>query len=119
LALDVVLVAGGSQVGLLQQVTRTLPIVFVEAADAVGSGFVESLARPGGNATGFTHFEFDISGKWLELLKRPFRKSLSCVQLIEQRLSLLQFERIEAFGGPAVDWREDVVSLSPFTAVGH
>jgi len=50
LAVDVVLVAGGSHVGPLQQVTRTLPIVFVEAADAVGSGFVESLARPGGNA---------------------------------------------------------------------
>jgi putative ABC transport system substrate-binding protein len=70
LALDVVLVAGGSHVGPLQQVTRTLPIVFVQVADAVGSGFVESLARPGGNATGFTNFEFDISGKWLELLKQ-------------------------------------------------
>jgi ABC-type uncharacterized transport system substrate-binding protein len=44
--------------------------VFVDVADAVGSGFVESLAHPGGNATGFTHFEFDISGKWLELLKQ-------------------------------------------------
>jgi putative tryptophan/tyrosine transport system substrate-binding protein len=54
----------------LQQVTRTLPIVFVQVADAVGSGVVESLARPGGNATGFTNFEFDISGKWLELLKQ-------------------------------------------------
>jgi putative ABC transport system substrate-binding protein len=70
LALDVVLVAGGSHLGPLQQVTRTLPIVFVQVADAVGSGFVESLARPGGNATGFTNFEFDIGGKWLELLKQ-------------------------------------------------
>ena len=70
LGLDVVLVAGGLQVGTLQQVTRTLPIVFVETSDAVGSGFVESLARPGGNTTGFTHFEFDISGKWLDLLKQ-------------------------------------------------
>jgi putative tryptophan/tyrosine transport system substrate-binding protein len=69
LGLEVVLVAGGSHVGPLQQVTRTLPIVFVQVADAVGGGFVESLARPGGNATGFTNFEFDISGKWLELLK--------------------------------------------------
>ena len=56
--------------GPLQQVTRTLPIVFVQVADAVGTGFVQSLARPGGNATGFTNFEFDISGKWLELLKQ-------------------------------------------------
>ena len=67
---DVVLVAGGRQVGPLQQVTRTLPIVFVQVSDAVGTGFVQSLARPGGNATGFTNFEFDISGKWLELLKQ-------------------------------------------------
>jgi len=67
---DVVLVAGASHIRPLQQVTRTLPIVFVEVSDAVGAGFVQSLARPGGNATGFTHFEFDISGKWLELLKQ-------------------------------------------------
>ncbi len=66
---DVILVAGGSHVGPLQQVTRTVPIVFVEVADAVGGGFVESLAHPGGNATGFTNYEYDISGKWLELLK--------------------------------------------------
>jgi putative tryptophan/tyrosine transport system substrate-binding protein len=67
---DVVLVAGGSHVRPLQQVTQTLPIVFVQVADAVGTGLVQSLARPGGNATGFTNFEFDISGKWLELLKQ-------------------------------------------------
>jgi putative ABC transport system substrate-binding protein len=67
---DVILAAGGSHVGPLQQITRTIPIVFVQVADAVGGGFVESLARPGGNATGFTNFEFDISGKWLELLKQ-------------------------------------------------
>jgi len=67
---DVVLVAGASHIRPLQQVTRTLPIVFVEVSDAVGAGFVQSLARPGGNATGFTHFEFDISGKRLELLKQ-------------------------------------------------
>ena len=66
---DVILVAGGSHVGPLQQVTRTVPIVFVEVADAVGGGFVESLAHPGGNATGFTNYEYDIRGKWLELLK--------------------------------------------------
>ncbi len=53
----------------LQQATRTVPIVFVQTPDPVGSGFVESLARPGGNATGFTQFEYGISGKWLELRK--------------------------------------------------
>ncbi|HWH78880.1 MAG TPA: ABC transporter substrate-binding protein [Candidatus Binatus sp.] len=70
LAPDVLFVAGGSHVGPLQQATHTLPIVFVQVADAVGAGFVKSLARPGGNATGFTNGEFDISTKWLELLKQ-------------------------------------------------
>jgi putative tryptophan/tyrosine transport system substrate-binding protein len=85
LALDVVLVAGGFQVGQLQQVTHTLPIVFVETSDAVGSGFVESLARPGRNATGFTHFEFDISGKWLELLKQIAPNMTRTAVLRDQR----------------------------------
>ena len=53
----------------LQQATRTVPIVFVTVSDPVGAGYVDSLARPGGNATGFSLFEYSISGKWLELLK--------------------------------------------------
>ena len=56
-------------VGPLLQATRTVPIVFVNVVDPVGAGFVASLARPGGNATGFTSFEYGMSGKWLELLK--------------------------------------------------
>src|SRR5262249_50190204 len=52
------------------QATRTVPIVFPVAADPVGAGFVDSLARPGGNATGFMSFEYSLSGKWLELLKQ-------------------------------------------------
>ena len=55
--------------GPLLQATRTLPIVFVTVPDPVGAGFIDSLARPGGNATGFTAFEYGLSGKWLELLK--------------------------------------------------
>ena len=70
LAPNVILAAGGRMLGPLQQATRTIPIVFVQVADAVGGGFVKSLAKPGGNATGFTNFEFDISTKWLELLKQ-------------------------------------------------
>jgi putative ABC transport system substrate-binding protein len=70
LAPDVILTAGGTHVGPLQQATRSVPIVFVQVTDPVGGGFVNSLARPGGNATGFTNFEFDISTKWLELLKQ-------------------------------------------------
>jgi putative ABC transport system substrate-binding protein len=69
LAPDVILANGGAAVGPLLQVTRTVPIVFV-AADPVGAGFVDSLARPGGNATGFINFEFSTSGKWIELLKQ-------------------------------------------------
>jgi putative ABC transport system substrate-binding protein len=70
LAPDVVFASGGSTVGPLQQASRTIPIVFANVTDPVGAGFVASLARPGGNATGFTLFEYGISAKWLELLKQ-------------------------------------------------
>ena len=66
---DVVMAPTSDAVSPLRQVTRTVPIVFATVADAVGAGFVESLARPGGNVTGFTAFEYALSGKWLELLK--------------------------------------------------
>jgi putative ABC transport system substrate-binding protein len=69
LAPDVILATGGIAMGPLLQATRTVPIVFVQVTDPVGAGYVESLARPGGNATGFIPFEFGSSGKWLELLK--------------------------------------------------
>jgi putative ABC transport system substrate-binding protein len=70
LAPDVILAHGTSTVGPLLQATRTVPIVFPLAVDPVGAGFVDSLARPGGNATGFTPWEFSIGAKWLELLKQ-------------------------------------------------
>src|SRR5215211_7669687 len=70
LAPDVILAHGISTVGPLRQATRTVPIVFPVIADPVGAGIVDSLARPGGNVTGFTSFEFSVSGKWLELLKQ-------------------------------------------------
>jgi putative ABC transport system substrate-binding protein len=69
LAPDVILAHGGSIVPSLLQATRTVPIVFTQTPDPVGAGFVNSLARPGGNVTGFTGFEYGISAKWLELLK--------------------------------------------------
>jgi putative tryptophan/tyrosine transport system substrate-binding protein len=69
LAPEVIFASGGSGVGPLLQATRTVPIVFAQVTDPVGAGFVDSLARPGGNATGFAQFEYGISGKWLELLK--------------------------------------------------
>jgi putative ABC transport system substrate-binding protein len=70
LAPDVILAPGTTTMGPLLQATRTVPIVFVNLLDPVGAGFVDSLARPGGNATGFIAFEYGLSGKWLELLKQ-------------------------------------------------
>jgi putative ABC transport system substrate-binding protein len=69
LAPDVLLASGTSAVGPLLRATRTVPIVFTQVTDPIGAGFVDNLAQPGGNATGFTVFEYGISGKWLELLK--------------------------------------------------
>src|SRR5215204_6160598 len=69
LAPDVMLAGGGATVSLLQA-TRTVPIVFANVPDPVGSGVVKSLARPGGNTTGFMQFEYSLSGKWVELLKQ-------------------------------------------------
>lgn len=70
LAPEVILASGASSVGPLLQVTRTMPIVFAAVADPIGAGFVDSLARPGRNVTGFMAFEYGFSGKWLEFLKQ-------------------------------------------------
>jgi putative ABC transport system substrate-binding protein len=70
LAPDVIVAHAATTVGPLLQATRTVPVVFPAVVDPVGAGFVDSLARPGGNATGFMNFEYSISGKWLELLKQ-------------------------------------------------
>jgi putative ABC transport system substrate-binding protein len=69
LAPDVILAATAVVTGAVKRATRAVPIVFVQVVDPVGAGFVASLARPGGNATGFMQYEYGISGKWLELLK--------------------------------------------------
>ena len=70
LAPDVILADGSPSVAALSQATRTVPIVFALVIDPVGAGYVKSLARPGGNVTGFMQFEYSVSGKWLELLKQ-------------------------------------------------
>ena len=69
LAPEVIFAAGGTSLGSLLKATRSIPIVFAIVPDPVGSGFVDSLSRPGGNATGFMQFEYNLSGKWLEVLK--------------------------------------------------
>jgi putative ABC transport system substrate-binding protein len=70
LAPDVLIATGGTSAGPLLAASKTIPIVFANVPDPVASGFVESLSRPGGNATGFVQFEYNLSGKWLELLKQ-------------------------------------------------
>ena len=79
LAPDVILASASPTVTGLQQVTRTVPIVFVGVIDPVGAGYVASLARPGGNTTGFTAFEYNLSGKWLEMLRRT--NTIGCRRL--------------------------------------
>jgi len=70
LAPDAVVVSGNDSMGALLHATRTVPIVFAQVADPVGSGFVKTMARPGGNVTGFVQFDYSLSGKWPELLKQ-------------------------------------------------
>ena len=98
LAPDVILAHGSPAVGPLLQATRTVPIVFAVVADPVGSGFVDSLARPSGNATGFMNFEFSLSGKWLELLKQVAPNVTRVAVLRDSALgsSLSQFAVIQA-----------------------
>jgi putative tryptophan/tyrosine transport system substrate-binding protein len=84
--------------GALQRLTSSLPIVFVNVIDPVGAGYVASLARPGGNATGFTLFEYGISGKWLELLKEitPDVRRVAVIRDPTQTSGIGQFAGIQA-----------------------
>jgi putative ABC transport system substrate-binding protein len=95
---DVVLALTTAAVGPLLEATRTVPIVFVTVADPVGAGFVETLARPGGNATGFTPYEYSISGKWLELLKEIAPRVTRAAVLRDTSIAvgLAQFGAIQA-----------------------
>jgi putative ABC transport system substrate-binding protein len=98
LAPDIILAHGASTVRPLLQATRTVPIVFPIVADPVGAGFVESLARPGGNATGFMTVEFSMSGKWLELLKEiaPSVIRVAVLRDASQGSGTSQFAAIQA-----------------------
>src|SRR5215831_12302106 len=98
LAPDVILAHGSSTVGPLLQTTRIVPIVFPVIADPVGAGFVDSLARPGGNATGFMELEYSQSGKWLELLKEmvPGLARAAVLRDTSQGSGTSQFAAIQA-----------------------
>jgi putative tryptophan/tyrosine transport system substrate-binding protein len=96
LAPDVIL-ASGDTVVALRQVTRTMPIIFTIIADPVGTGIVESLAHPGGNATGFTSYEYGFGAKWLELLKEiaPSVKRVAVLRNADESAGIAQFAGIQ------------------------
>jgi len=95
---DAILAFGASTVSVLLETTRTIPIVFSGVGDPVGAGFVESLTRPGGNATGLMAFEYSMSGKWLQLLKEiaPRLTRAAVLQDLGIRNAMPQFSVIEA-----------------------
>ena len=95
---DVILLSGTSVVPPMMKATRTIPIVFVQVIDRVGSGFVKSLARPGGNITGFTPFEYSLAGKWVELLKQiaPYVTRAAVIRDPTQGYEIGQFAVVQA-----------------------
>ena len=98
LAPDIILAGGSLSMAALRQTGRSVPIVFAAIADPVGAGFVDSLARPGGNVTGFMAFEYSLSGKWLELLKEiaPSVKRAAVLRDAANPLGIGQFSVIQA-----------------------
>ena len=110
LAPDVILASASQSTAALLLTTRTVPIVFVNVVDPVGAGFVARLARPGGNATGFTPFEYSLSGKWLELLKE-IAPNLTRIAILRDpaiATGIGQFAAIQAMASPSLG-----VELSP------
>ncbi len=101
---DVILASPSASVSELQQITRTTPIVFANIIDPVGAGFVASLARPGGNTTGFSAFEYSLSGKWLELLKQlaPNVTRVAVLRDPAETAGIGQFAAIEATAPPTL-----------------
>ena len=96
LAPDVILASATPSVQALQQATRTVPVVFAQVSDPVGMGFVESLARPGGNITGFTPSEFGFGAKWLELLKEIAPRVTRVAVLRDLTIGPAQLSAIQA-----------------------
>jgi putative ABC transport system substrate-binding protein len=112
LAPDVILASGSPAVGPLLQATRTVPVVFATVADPVGGGYVASLARPGGNATGFMLFEYGMSAKWLELLKEiaPGVRRVGVIRDAAVASGIGQFGAIQAL---APSLGIEVIPVSP------
>jgi putative tryptophan/tyrosine transport system substrate-binding protein len=100
LAPDVLLASSNSVIAALSKATRTIPIVMVQVIDPVGSGYVESMARPGGNITGFTQFEYSLAGKWLDLLMEiaPRTSRVAVLRDPTRSAGIAQFAVIQAMG---------------------
>jgi putative ABC transport system substrate-binding protein len=112
---DVIVGGVGPTAAILQQATRTVPVVFAQAVDPVGGGFVHSLSRPGGNMTGFIQFEYSLAGKWLELLKEimPRVVRVGVVrQMVGGPVGIAMWAVIQAFASPVG------VELSPINTRG-
>ena len=101
---NVIVAAQSASVASLQRITRNVPIVFANFVDPVGAGFVASLARPGGNTTGFSAFEYSLSGKWLELLKQLAPSMTRAAVLRDPALAagIGQFAAIQALAPPSI-----------------
>ena len=109
---DVVLAAGATIVATVQRASHSVPIVFVNVTDPVGGGLVASLAHPGGNATGFTQFEFGISAKWLELLKE-IAPAITRVAVIRDPTARSEGGQLGAIQAVAPSLRVELTPIDP------
>jgi putative tryptophan/tyrosine transport system substrate-binding protein len=100
---DVILANGRSILAAMRQETKNIPIVFVAVPDPVGDGFITSLAKPGGNLTGITNFEYSMGGKWVELLKEivPHLRNVALLHNPDSAPYATHFQRFAAFGAEA------------------
>ena len=120
LAPDVIFVSGGASTERLLQLTRTVPILFVAVPDPVGSGLVARLSRPGGNATGFMLFEYNLSGKWLELLKQIAPNVTRAVVLRDPAITagIGQFAVIQSVA-PSVGIEVSAININDLAELDH
>jgi putative ABC transport system substrate-binding protein len=108
---DVILIAGTGVVGVVRQLLTSIPLVFVQVTDPVGTGFISSLARPGGNMTGLTSFEYSFGGKWLELLKE-LQPSMTRVAVLEHAGNINRMGYLQAIETAALGLNIAVIALN-------
>jgi putative tryptophan/tyrosine transport system substrate-binding protein len=118
---DVILASASASLAALQRIARNVPIVFANVVDPVGAGFVASLSRPGGNTTGFSAFEYRLSGKWLELLKEIAPQLTRVAVLRDPGLAagIGQFAAIEAMAPPSFGVELSTIDVRDPTEIEH